>query len=286
MAVPSDLALAHHLADLSAAIAGRHFARSTLAVHTKSDGSPVTEADREIEETLRARIRGRCPTDAFLGEESGACRGVRRRWIIDGVDGTASFVAGEPEWSTLIALEEDGVITLGMVSAPALDRRWWAAPGAGAWEGPCGSRAVEPPRRLSLACGGDIHDLHDAVLGIWPPPDRLSVEHRAVVRKLAGHVGRTVPALDWYEDRPAAPSVRKPSAGSGTCHGGLLVATGQMDAFVLLGAGPWDIAALVPVVEEAGGVCTDLAGRRRIDTGTALFARAGLHRQLLDIASR
>ncbi|MGQ4419717.1 inositol monophosphatase [Streptomyces sp. SAS_269] len=88
---------------------------------------------------------------------------------------------------------------------------------------------------------------------------------------------RTTPALDWSQPDPAAPVPKKPSKGSGTCHGALLVATGQLDAFLLLGAGPWDIAVVIPIVQEAGGVFSDLFGRQRADTGAALFARPGLH---------
>ncbi|MGV4981201.1 inositol monophosphatase family protein [Streptomyces sp. NRAIS4] len=140
-----------------------------MTVHTKSDDSPVTEADREIEETLRARIRRQHPADAFLGEEeSGTRHGARRRWIVDGIDGTASP---------------------------------WTAVG--------GRRRGREPGK-----GGAV------------PLQR---------NRLAGHVRRTLPALDWSTDRPAAPPPRKPSTASGTCHGGLLVATGQVDAFVLMG---------------------------------------------------
>ncbi|WP_241480135.1 inositol monophosphatase family protein [Nocardiopsis halotolerans] len=98
-------------------------------------------------------------------------------------------------------------------------------------------------------------------------------------------MAQTIPTLDWSRTDPGTPLPRKPSAGSGTCHGGLLVATGQVDAFLLMGAGPWDIAALVPIVEEAKGVFSDLTGQRRIDTGTALFAGPGLHDQLLNLAA-
>ncbi|MET8954587.1 inositol monophosphatase family protein [Streptomyces sp. NPDC004393] len=282
MTEAADTALAHHLADLADAVARRRLAAPDLTVRTKNDGSPVTDVDQEIEHVLRSEIRRHRPGDAFVGEESGASGTGRRRWIVDGIDGTASFLAGEPEWSTLIAVGEDGGIVLGMVSAPALRRRWWAAPGAGAWAGPCPSRSPMSARRLSIAEGG--RPPHDVTLGIWPPPARLSASERSVAARLAAHVARTRPALDWSSAAPATPPPRKPSTGSGTCHGALLVATGQVDAFLLLGAGPWDIAALIPVVEEAGGVFSDLEGRRRADTGAALFALPGLHRPLLDIA--
>lgn len=91
--------------------------------------------------------------------------------------------------------------------------------------------------------------------------------------------------LDWSTTAPLTPPACKPSTGSGTCHGALLVATGRLDAFLLLGAGPWDTAAPIPIVEEAGGIFSDLAGRQRTDTGAALFARPGLHQQLLRIAT-
>ncbi|MFE2424780.1 inositol monophosphatase family protein [Streptomyces hokutonensis] len=282
MTDPADLALAHRLADRADAIARRHFSAAVVESRTKSDGSPVTDADREIEIVLRSLIRQEHPDDAFLGEEFGAHGRGRRRWIIDAIDGTASFLAGEPEWSTLIAVEEDGRVTLGMVSAPALGRRWWAGPDSGSWTGPCPSNSAAPVNQLALTEGGSAQD---AVIGIWPPPSRLKQRERRVAARLARGVSRVRPPLDWTAADPAAPAPRKPSAGSGTCHGALLVATGQLDAFLLLGAGPWDIAPLIPVVQEAGGTFSDLTGQYRTDTGAALFARPGLHRQLLEIAA-
>jgi histidinol-phosphatase len=280
MTTSGDLTLAHHLADLADTVARRHLAAGGAAVRTKDDGSPVTDADREIEDLLRCEIRRNHPEDALLGEESGAEGTGRRRWVIDGIDGTSAFVAGRPEWGTLIALEEDGAVGVGVVSAPALGRRWWAARGAGAWTAPRPSSAVEPPRRLSIPDGGPARE---AVLGIWPPPARLSAAERAVAARLAAHTARTCPELDWSAPGPTTPAPRKPSTGTGTCHGALLVATGRLDAFLLLGAGAWDIAALVPVVQEAGGVFSDLSGGQRLDTGAALFARTGLHRRLHDV---
>ncbi|WSI41456.1 inositol monophosphatase [Streptomyces sp. NBC_01340] len=276
------MALAHCLANQADAIARRHFSAVGLTVQVKSDGSLVTAADRDIEHTLRSVIRRQHPDDAFLGEESGADGHSSRRWIIDGIDGTASFLAGEPEWSTLIAVEEDGSVTLGMVSAPALGRRWWAAPGSGAWAGPCPSHLSAPSHQLTIADGGNACD---ATIGIWPPPARLTEPERAIAARLSAHTARTRPTLDWSVADLAAPAPRKPSTGSGTCHGALLVATGQLDAFLLLGAGSWDIAALIPIVQEAGGVFSDLVGQQRFDTGAALFARPGIHQQLLDIAA-
>ncbi|MFE2963912.1 inositol monophosphatase family protein [Streptomyces sp. NPDC059340] len=274
----ADLALAHRLADQADEVARHYFRAPDLGAEDKRDGSPVTEADREIERALRTSIRAEHPGDAFVGEEFGAHGRSSRRWIIDAIDGTTSFLAGEPEWSTLIALEEHGAVTMGMVSAPALGRRWWAAPGGAAWMGSSPSDPSAPPRQLPLMAGGNAKD---AAIGIWPPPSRLSETERAVAARLAAGTATVLPALDWSTVAPTAPPPRKPSTGSGTCHGALLVATGKVDAFLLLGAGPWDIAALIPIVEEAGGTFSDLSGQRRTDTGAALFARPGLHQQLL-----
>ncbi|WP_405467463.1 inositol monophosphatase family protein [Streptomyces canus] len=278
----ADLELAHRLADQADAIARGYFSTATVESATKSDGSPVTEADREIEIVLRSLIRQEHPDDAFIGEEFGAHGHGRRRWIIDAIDGTASFLAGEPEWSTLIAVEEDGRITLGMVSAPALGRRWWAKPDSGSWTGSYPSTPDTTAHRLALSKGGSAQN---AAIGIWPPPPRLNQQERAVAARLARSVNQVRPALDWTAAEPTAPAPRKPSTGSGTCHGALLVATGQLDAFLLLGAGPWDIAPLIPIVQEAGGTFSDLTGQHRTDTGAALFARPRLHQQLLDIAA-
>ncbi|KUN60425.1 inositol monophosphatase [Streptomyces canus] len=278
---PADLELAHCLADQADAIARSYFSTAAFGARTKSDGSPVTYADREIETVLRTLIRQEHPEDAFIGEEFGAHGHGRRRWIIDAIDGTASFLAGEPEWSTLIAVEEDGRVTLGMVSAPALGRRWWARPDSGSWTGPCPSEPAVPAHRLVLTDGASVHN---AAVGIWPPPSRLNQQEHIVAAKLAGGVSQVRPLLDWTAADPTAPDPRKPSAGSGTCHGALLVAAGQLDAFLLLGAGPWDIAPLIPIVQEAGGTFSHLTGQYRTDTGAALFARPRLHQQLLDIA--
>ncbi|MEU6557034.1 inositol monophosphatase family protein [Streptomyces sp. NPDC046915] len=245
------MAFAHHLPDHAADIAHRYGRAGNTAVQIKNDGSPVSAADQEIEAALRRRIRERHPGDAITGEEAGSHGQGPRRWIIDAIDGTAAFLAGDSEWSTLIALEDDGRIR-------------WALPNQGAWSGPLPARS--------------------SALGIWPPPTRLNHSQRIVAATLAARTARTTPTLDWSTADPTAPLPKKPSTGSGTCHGALLVATGRLDAFLLLGAGPWDIAALIPIVEEAGGVFSDLSGLRHIHTGAALFSRPGLHDQLLDIA--
>ncbi|MFD6948624.1 inositol monophosphatase [Nocardiopsis sp. TSRI0078] len=275
-----DLDLAHRMADLAGRIAMSDLAAGGHEAERKSDGSPVTPTDRRIERELRALIAHERPRDAFTGEEFGDRGSGPRRWIVDAVDGTRSFLAGEPEWGTLIALTHDHRVRLGLVIAPALGRRWWAMPGEGAWT------AVEPwpprpggsARALSVTATAR---LERASVGIWPPPQRITDHARRAAAALADRSGRVVPACDWTGHGHAEATPAKPSTGSGTCHGGLLVATGRLDAFLLVGAGPWDVAALVPIVREAGGSFSDLAGGDRFDTGAALFGNTRLHAEAL-----
>ena len=127
-----DLTLAFELADAADRISVRSF-RTGLAVEQKPDLTPVTEADRAVETELRRLLAGARPQDAILGEEQGASGSGPRRWLLDPIDGTRNFSRGIPVWSTIVALEEDGRVRLGVVSAPALGRRWWAERGAGAF---------------------------------------------------------------------------------------------------------------------------------------------------------
>jgi histidinol-phosphatase len=276
-----DLALAHLLADTADTIALCHFTGGATAWRTKSDGTPVSAADEQIEHALRTRIQAERPGDAVLGEEFGATGIGHRRWIIDAIDGTASFLAGEPEWSTLIALEEQGTITLGLVAAPALHRRWWARRGTGAWTRSTVAN-TEPAPAEPLVITGAEH-LAEASAGIWPPPSRLNPPNTALAGRIAAAARTTRPTLNWTDPAPPVEPVRKPSTGTGTGTGALLVATGQLDAFILLGAGPWDIAPLVPIIEEAGGTYTDLTTPPDTETVSALFTNQALRSQILDV---
>lgn len=273
----ADLVFAHRLADAAEPIALRHFTAGNTAWRTKHDGSPVSEADEQIERALRAEVRRHRPGDALLGEELGAAGHGRRRWVIDAVDGTASFLAGEPEWSTLIALEEKGAAQLGVIAAPVLQRRWWAARGNGAW-----TRSDAADRAEPLTITGTSR-LREATVGIWPPPSRLSPPHTDLAVRVAAAAGQTRPIVDWTGATQLPGPIRKPSTGTGCCHGALLVATGHLDAFLLLGAGPWDIAALIPIVEEAGGTYTDLPTPGHTRSG--LFTNLALHQQILDLTN-
>ena len=126
----SDLALSHRLADAAAQVSLSYFRRE-LRRWSKTDGSLATEADVAVEDELRARLRAERPGDAVLGEEHGQTGAGSRRWIIDGIDGTVDFAAGEADWGTLIALEVDGRVVVGVCDQPAHNRRYWAMRGSG-----------------------------------------------------------------------------------------------------------------------------------------------------------
>ncbi|HMO11160.1 MAG TPA: inositol monophosphatase family protein, partial [Actinotalea sp.] len=130
-----DLRLAHVIADQVDGLTMSRFKAQDLHVETKPDTTPVTDADRGAEEVVRAQLGRARPRDAVIGEELGRTGTGSRQWVVDPIDGTKNFVRGVPVWATLIALLDDGEPVLGVVSAPALGRRWWAAHGSGAWSG-------------------------------------------------------------------------------------------------------------------------------------------------------
>ncbi|HET7571736.1 MAG TPA: inositol monophosphatase family protein [Gaiellaceae bacterium] len=206
-----DLAFALELADLADALSLPRFRAADLRVERKPDLSPVTDADRLVERTLRHRIEVQRPGDGVLGEEEGDSGGSVR-WILDPIDGTRNFTRGLPMWATLIALERDGEPVCGVVSAPALGHRWWAARGEGAFRD-----------RVPLRVSG-VARLADAA---------VSCAHG---RDLA----RLEPAT-WH------------ARGLGDFWQNMLVAQGSLDAAVDAHLRLWDYAALVPILEEAGG---------------------------------
>ena len=237
-----DLELALALADAAHAIALESFG-TQLTVETKPDLTPVTEADRAVEDELRRRLAESRPDDAVLGEERGETGDSLRRWILDPIDGTKNYTRGIPVWATLIALEEDGDVRLGVVSAPALDRRWWAERGSGAFAGHApGAMHVSP-----------IAKIEDAVLNFAldrRPPD---IAWRA-----------------WH------------ARGLGDFWAHMLVAEGAVDGAVdAAGVSEWDLAAVQVIVEEAGGRFSDFSGESRIDRGTGVSSNGHLHEELL-----
>lgn len=235
-----DLELALRLADTADEISMPRF-RSGLAVEVKADLTPVTEADLAIEAELRRILAAERPDDAILGEEEGVSAGSERRWVIDPIDGTRNYSRGIPVWATLIALEESGVARLGVVSAPALRRRWWAERDAGVF-------ADGEPIRVS-----DVSRVEDAVLTFAPEDPLPRVARRAWHARGFGDF--------WAHMLVAEGAV-----------------DGAVDA---IGVHEWDLAAVQVIVEEAGGRFSNAAGEARIDSGTAVSSNGLLHDELL-----
>jgi len=221
------------------------FRAADLVIETKPDLTPVSESDRAVEVMIRERLAAARPGDAIVGEEFGAEGDSARRWIVDPIDGTKSFVRGVPVWATLLALEVDGVMSVGVVSAPALGRRWWAAKGGGAF-------ADGDPIRVS-----QVRAIEDALLCFTSAPTfdeyGLGEQFRAL-------------AADCWAAR-----------GWADFYGHVLVAEGSADIAVEPVMNLWDNAALQVVVEEAGGRFTDLAGTATSHGGDALTTNGLLH---------
>jgi histidinol-phosphatase len=239
--VSPDLELALRLADAADAISLARFRSRDLVVETKPDRTPVTEADTEVEHELRAMLGTERRRDAILGEEQGASGKGRRRWILDPIDGTRNYSRGIPVWATLIALEEEGRVVLGVVSAPALHRRWWAERGGGAHAG-----------------GDQVH-----VSAVRRPEE--AVLSFALEQPLPGLAARAWHARaygDFWSHMLVAEGA----------------IDGAIDA---IGVSVWDLAAVQVIVEEAGGRFTDFAGERRIDGGSAISSNGLLHDALL-----
>ncbi|WP_229403071.1 histidinol-phosphatase [Micromonospora okii] len=232
----ADLALAHLLADRADAISAARFRALDLRVEAKPDLTPVSDADTAVEREIRAVLTERRPGDGLLGEEYGEQPPAGpggRRWVIDPIDGTKNFVRGVPVWATLIALLEGDRPVLGLVSAPALGRRWWGALGEGAYAGP--DAASGAPIRVSR-----VNRLADASL-CYSSLDGWEA------------TGRLEPMLQLMRDTWR-------SRAYGDFYGYMLLAEGALDVMVEPELSLWDVAALVPIVTEAGGTFTDLAG--------------------------
>lgn len=251
----ADLALGLALADRADAITLARFGALDLRVDTKPDLTPVTDADQAVETALREMLAADRAADEILGEEFGGTTSFSgRQWIIDPIDGTKNFVRGVPVWATLIALLVDGVPRVGVVSAPALSRRWWAADGQGAF----GSFGDRPARRLSVSAVGDLDSasLSFAGLTTW------------ALRGLREQF------LDLTE---AVWRVRAYGDFWAYC----LLAEGAVDVVVEPAVSVWDLAALDVLVREAGGTFTDLTGAPGPHGGSAVAANALLHQPVL-----
>lgn len=241
-----ELRVALALADIADGISMAAFLASDLKVQTKPDRTPVTEADQRTEQALRAMIREEYPADGLVGEEYGSdIGGADRVWVIDPIDGTANFLRGVPVWATLIALVDRGVPVLGVVSAPALGRRWWAASGSAF------TRDVDGTQR-SLQVSS-VADLSDSSLSYSDP------------------IGWPDDALSRLSDR----CWRTRGYGDFLSH--VWVAEGAVDVAIEPDLAPWDVAALLPIVIAAGGQVVGLSGEPVLHVqGGRLVVPAGL----------
>lgn len=251
-----DLALALRIADAADAISADRFRAVDLAVETKPDRTPVTDADRAVERSVRDLLADARPGDAVLGEEYGGDPAPGRQWIVDPIDGTTNFLRGLPIWATLIALAVDGVPVLGVASAPALGRRWWAGRGLGAWAAAPGGE----PARLAVSRvrdPGDAFVSYNSLQG-WDGAGALDP-----LLALSRRAWRTRALGDFWSY--------------------VLVSEGQLDVAGEHDLQVYDIAALVPIVEEAGGRFSALDGRPGPWHGTALATNGLLHDEVLGI---
>jgi histidinol-phosphatase len=237
-ALDARIAPAAELARLAGDIALRHY-RSNLTVETKADGSPVTAADRAAEHAAREWVARYFPEDGILGEEFGEERvGARRRWVIDPIDGTKSFVRGTPLWGSLVALCEGETVLAGAAYFPAVDELIAAAPDAGCWWN--GSR-----------CSVSTVD---------------SIDRATVLTTDERFRERPTRRAGWQRLASSAAVSRS----WGDCFGYLLVATGRAEVMCDPIMSPWDSAALHPIIREAGGVFTDWEGRDTALGGSAI----------------
>lgn len=258
-----DLKLAHQLADAADSVSMGRFGAADLIVTSKPDLTPVSDADQRVEQVVRELITQRFADDSIIGEEFGLTGQSPREWIIDPIDGTKNFVRGVPVWATLIGLRVSGAnppagnMVVGVISAPALGRRWWSAKGGGAWLGPPASGGGEG-KRISVSC---ISTLGDASLSYsnlmgWQESGRLPA-----FMQLVEGVWRTRGYGDFWSH--------------------CMVAEGVIDASAEPSVALWDLAAVAALVTEAGGKFTGLNGENGPDQRSAVASNGLLHNQVL-----
>ena len=246
----NDLTFALGLAGLADAISFDRFHAVDLVVSMKPDMTHVTDADRAVETAIRESITTNIPGDAVYGEEFGTVGESSRQWIIDPIDGTANFVRGVPVWSTLISLAVDGVPVLGVVSAPALGRRWWAANGLGAF-----TREIDgTEHRIHVSKVANLHDASLSLSGMNRFEDAGKLDQ---FLELSRTVWRT---RDYSDAWPY-----------------MLVAEGAVDVAGEFDLQPYDMAALFPILSEAGGRMTSMGGEAGPWHGSALATNGLLH---------
>jgi histidinol-phosphatase len=251
-----DLAVALTLAGEADLIAMDRYRAQDLEVQLKPDRTQVTDADQRVERVIREHLASARPDDSIFGEEQGGTLATQgRQWIVDPIDGTSNFIRGVPIWGLLLALAIDGVPQLGVVSAPALGRRWWGATGHGAWLAHDGGE----PRRIHVS---GIDELAAASISY------NSIQYWDAAGRLDNLIGltRAVARTRAYGDLWPY----------------MLLAEGALDVVGEYDLKPWDIAALVPVVREAGGTFTSMDGGDPLSSDGVLASNGLLHRAVLD----
>jgi histidinol-phosphatase len=250
MTYQADLDLAIELADIADAISLQRFRALDLHVESKPDRSPVTDADRSVEQALKKVLAEKAPNDALIGEEYGNTGAASRTWIIDPIDGTANYLRGVPVWATLIALSVDGKPVVSVVSAPAMGRRWWAAPEVGAF-----TKDIDGSiRTLKVSAIGELENasLSYNNLQLWDQAGKLPE-----LTELSRKIWRTRAYGDFWSY--------------------MLLAEGSIDIVAEHDLKIYDIAALVPIVEQAGGKFTALDGPLTAETSSVLATNGKLH---------
>lgn len=250
----SHLEVALELADIADLITLARFRAPDLRVDVKSDATPVTDADRSAEEALREALARLRPEQPIVGEEYGGDTSEGWRWMLDPIDGTKSYANGVPVWATLIALMRGDRAVCGVVSAPALHRRWWAATGQGAF--------VDSGERLHVSRTSALDDAYVSCTDFRDFAARPGADgfHRVLDR------ARVMRAFGDFWSH-------------------MLVAEGVIDVALEARVNPWDVAAIQAIVTEAGGVFSDFEGASRIDSGNAISTNRALHEELVGLMS-
>ena len=284
-ALSDDLQLALALADAADTISRARFTALDLVVTTKPDRTPVTDADQAVERAIRRLLAEQRPDDGILGEEFGAAGSTTRQWIIDPIDGTAGFLRGIPIWATLISLAIDGVPVLGVVSAPALGKRWWATTGSGAWSSDTstatGSGAWSSDTSTATAGGAWSSDATQA--DATPTRLRVSgIETLAEASISYGSLQQWDAAGHLDELITLSRQVWRTRA-YGDMWSYMLLAEGHLDIAGEFDLKPYDMAALAPIVQEAGGTFTSVDGQPGPWHGSALATNALLHAATLAV---
>ena len=260
-----DLALALAAAANADLVSLPRFRAQDLVITTKPDRTPVTDADQAVEKLIRSTIAAARPDDAILGEEMGSTSKTvgpqaGRQWIIDPIDGTAGFLRGLPIWATLIALAIDGEPVVGVVSAPALGQRWYAASGHGAF-----TTRTAHPEPVALRVSG-VGKLADATVSYNSLPGWINDGRAEQVTRLATSAWRARAIGDFWSY--------------------MLVAEGSLDVAGEADLQPYDMAALAPIIGEAGGRFSSLDGEQGVWNGTGLATNGALHDEVLGITRR